>query len=122
MITKTYEFAGYTFKTYYKKAGMGYEVGLTSGNKTYFVGNFIRPTEAKKWWGFFNKEVTSFYRKFNYADNAPRDFYGQFMANYLYKEYYEYLYELFEGYDSKYNKAYQKDFRRYEKLMKDFTY
>lgn len=117
---KDYEFAGFAFKTYYKTAGKGYEVGLTSGGKTYFVGNFINAKEARKWWTSFNKYVASFYRKFDYSKNAPREFYGKFMGNFLYQEYYKFLDTLFSGYNTYYTKAFTKNFKQYEKIMKDF--
>jgi hypothetical protein len=115
---KTYEFAGYTFKTYFKKAGHGYEVGLTSGSNTYFLGNFVNEKEARKWWGYFNKQVSSFYKKFSYNEEYPREFYGKFMGTFLYKEYYTFLADLFDGYDKYYDKQFDKSFQRYEKMMK----
>ncbi len=114
---KTYEFAGYTFKTYYKAVGMGYEIGLTSSGKTYFIGNFVHDKDAKKYWAFFNKQVVSFYKKFEYSDESPRDFYGKFMANFLYSEYYKFLFDIFEGYNKFYGKAFDKDYQKYEKMF-----
>lgn len=118
---KSYEFAGYTFKSYYKTAGNGFEIGLMSGNQYYFVGNFINEKEAKKWWSFFNKEITSFYKKFEYSDEAPRDFYGKFMAQYLYKSYYKFLGTLFESYNQYYDKSYSQFSKKYDKMMKTYA-
>ena len=36
MKSKTYKYGNYTFKSYYKKVGYGYEVGFTFGSKTIF--------------------------------------------------------------------------------------
>lgn len=118
---KNYEFAGYMFKTYYKTAGKGFEIGLVSGGKTYFVGNFINEKEAQKWWTAFNKHVASFYRKFDYTEDAPREFYGQFMGNFLYQSYYKFLNGLFAGYNTYYSKAFTKDQKRYTNIMKSFA-
>lgn len=119
--SKNYELAGFMFKTYFKPAGKGFEIGLTSGGKTYFVGNFITHKEAQKWWMMFNKYVSSFYRRFDYSKEAPREFYGKFMANFLYQEYYNFLDALFSSYNSHYKKAFTKDRTRYEKIMKNFA-
>lgn len=118
---KTYEFAGFTFKTYFKPAGSGYEIGLMGGNTNYFVGNFVHEKEAKKWWAFFNKSIAGFYRKFEYSAEAPRDFYGKFMGQYLYKEYYQFLGTLFENYNSYYDKSYTKFSKQYDKIMRSFA-
>ncbi|MBX7230673.1 MAG: hypothetical protein K1X29_01175 [Bdellovibrionales bacterium] len=121
MTNKTYEFAGYTFKTYFKKAGQGYEIGLTSGGKTYFFSNFTSSKEANKWWSQFNKLITGFYKKFKYTDENPRQFYGEFMATYLYKAYYTFLTDLFRGYDRFYNKEFGQKYQKYERMMKDMA-
>tara|TARA_B110001454_G_scaffold16046_1_gene14419 strand:+ start:67354 stop:67725 length:372 start_codon:yes stop_codon:yes gene_type:complete len=116
--TKTYKFGDYTFKTYWKTAGEGWEIGLTCGNKVYFVGNFIREKEAKKWWSYFNKYVTHFFRKYEYYADAPKDFYGQFMGTFVYREYYNFLFELFDGYTGHYEKENAKFFKKYEKFAR----
>lgn len=118
---KNYEFAGYTFKAYFKTAGQGFEVGLMSGNTYYFIGNFINEKEARKWWSLFNKEITSFYKKFDYSEEAPRDFYGKFMAQYLYKSYYNFLGDLFAGYNTYYNKTYNEFSKKYDKMMRTYA-
>jgi hypothetical protein len=118
---KVYKFGKYTFKAYCRATGQGWEVGLVCGTKYYFVGNFIHEKEAKKWWSYFNRHISSFAKKYEFADNAPREFYGEFMATYLYREYYNFLSTLFEGYNTKYNKGWDKYSKQWSRYARNFA-
>ncbi len=118
---KNYKFGKYTFKAYCKATGKGWEVGFVSGSKYYFVGNFIREKEAKQWWTLLNKYIATFANNYEFYSAASKDFYGEFMAAYLYKGYYQYLSSLFVNYNSFYAKDYEKFNAKYEKYSRSYA-
>ena len=122
MKTKTYECYDWTFKTYFKTAGQGYEVGVYFAGKSVFVGNFIHKTEATRWYTMMNKYMTTFFKKYSYEAMPPKAWYGKFFANYMYANYYKFLDQAF----AKYNKTYAKDFdsnvKYFNKYKKDNYY
>lgn len=117
-LNKNYKFGKNTFKTYSRPTGKGWEIGLVSGTKHFFVGNFVHEKDAKKWWSLFNKHIATFAKDYEFFASAPKDFYGEFVAAFLYKEYYNFLSNLFENYNSHYAKDYQKFNEKYEKISR----
>lgn len=115
---KTYKYGPYTFKSYCKPVGHGWEVGFTFQNRNYFVGNFIHKAEATQWWALFNKEIVSFSKKYNFAKEMPFNWYCNFLSNHLYTCYYNWLDKVFNKHESNFKKAYGKDFKKYMKLKK----
>jgi hypothetical protein len=116
---KTYKYGPYTFKSYCKPVGKGFEVGFTYHGRNYFVGNFIHKAEATKWWSQFNKEITTFSKKFSVSDEMPFQWYCNFLSNHLYKCYYSWLDKAFTKYETVFKKAYSKDYKRYVKFAKE---
>lgn len=121
MLTKNYTYGNFTFKTFFKTVGQGWEVSLYCGNKPYFVGNFIHKKEAMMWWKMFNAEITSFATKYWCSDDTPQQWYCHFMSNHLYKSYYSYLDKVFNKYNKDFKKAYFKDVKKYNQMKKNFT-
>lgn len=121
MKTKTYQYGPYTFKSYFKAVGNGWEVGFKQGNRTYWVGNFVHKAEATKWWGMFNKEIMNFSKKFNFSANMPFAWYCNFLSNHMYTCYYTWLDKMFNKHETNFKKAYNKDFNRYMKMKKTNT-
>ncbi|WP_413290998.1 hypothetical protein [Bdellovibrio sp. HCB337] len=119
--TKSYKYGPYTFKSYCKPVGQGWEVGFTYQNRNYFVGNFVHKTEATKWWTLFNKEIVGFSKKFTMSADMPVTWYCNFLSNHLYTTYYTWLDKVFNKHETTFKKAYTKDFKRYMKMKKHMT-
>jgi hypothetical protein len=119
--TKTYKYGDLTFKTFLKPVGQGYEVSFYCGTKPYFVGNFVHKKEAMMWWGVFNREITTFAKKYWCSDDTPHQWYCHFMSNHLYKTYYKFLDKLFSQYKTTFNSAYFKDVKKYNKIKKTMS-
>jgi hypothetical protein len=118
MKTKKYLYGKFYFTAYYKPVGHGYEVGMTYGKKTIFVGNFIHKEEATTWFAKMNLECKHFVNKYWINDNVSTTWYCSFFKNHLYKTYYSFLDKLFTEYKHSYNKAFKKDFKNYKNLKK----
>ena len=118
--SKTYQYGDFSFKTYCKSVGQGWEVSLYCFGKPYFVGNFVHKKEAVTWWSIFNKEIVAFAKKYWCSDDTPQQWYCHFMTNHLYKTYYSFLDRLFMHYNKSYKNAYAKDVKKYNKLKKNW--
>jgi hypothetical protein len=118
MMTKTYQYGDFSFKTFCKQVGQGWEVSLYCSGKPYFVGNFIHKKEAMMWWKLFNKEIAAFSKKYWCSDDTPQQWYCHFMTNHLYKSYYSFLDKLFTRHNKNYRQAYFKDVKKYNKMKK----
>lgn len=122
MKSKTFKYGNYTFKSYFKKVGLGYEVGFTFGTKTIFVGNFLYPQEATRWYGIMNREISRFGRQFTGNYKFPINYITQFCGNHLYSTYYMFLDKLFTQYTRNYKRAYQRDCRRFNQMKSKPTF
>jgi len=120
MYTKNYDYGDFTFKTFFKTVGQGFEVSLYCDGKPYFVGNFVHKKEAMMWWKQFNTEIASFAKKYWCSDETPQQWYCAFMTNHLYKTYYTFLDKLFAQHNKTYRTAYFKDVKKYNKLKKNW--
>ena len=120
MKTKKYSYGKFHFNAYYKTAGHGYEIGLTYGKKTIFVGNFIHQEDANKWWTTLNSETTKFAKKYWVNDDVSTTWYCHFFSSHLYKSYYTFLDKCFTKYTSSYSAAFKRDSRRYQKLQRNW--
>ncbi len=118
---KTYKYGNYTCKSYYKKAGYGYEVGFYYGEKPIFVGNFVYQQEAKSWYGIMNREIAKFAKKYTAGYKLPFAWFSNFIRNHLYKYYYAYLDKLFARYTRQYDKAYARDYKQYVQKKKYYS-
>ena len=116
--SKTYQYGDFSFKTYCKPVGQGWEVSLYCFGKPYFVGNFIHKKEAYAWWKTFNKEITSFAKTYWCSNETPQQWYCHFMTNHLYKKYYAFLDKLFSQYNKTYKTAVFKDVKKYKQMKK----
>jgi hypothetical protein len=116
--TKTYKYGPNTFKTYFKPVGKGYEVGMTYQDRPMFVSNFVRKTEATKWWGMFNKEIFGFAKKYNYTHTMPFSWYCNFLANHLNKFYFNWLDKVFAKHEITFKKSFTRDAAKYSKMAK----
>ena len=114
----TYKCGPYTFKSYFKPVGQGYEVGFTYKGQSYFTSNFVHKTEAMTWWKKFNMEIMTFAKKFEPSNKMPLTWYCNFMANNLYKCYYTWLDMVFAKHETTFKKAFSKDFKRYASMKK----
>lgn len=121
MKTKKYRYGKYAFKSYFKKAGLGYEIGFSFENKPLFVGNFIHSKEANDWWKKMNTELKTFTKRFWITDKAPKSWYKKFLQSHLYHTYYTYLDKAFTKYTRDYQKTYNQEFKKYKKLKKDWN-
>ncbi len=119
-MTKTFFWGDYTFKGYFIKAGNGFEIGYKFNNKSYFVSNFIDRAEAAKWWAMSQKCMTTFCKK-DYFPNMNKAFFGSFMGNFLYTQYYSYLRGVIAKNYTGFNKNYKKDFARFTKYSATFA-
>lgn len=117
--TKTYKFGPHACKTYFKPVGNGFEVGFTYKSKNYFISNFVNKTEATKWWSFFNKEITSFSKKFTASSEMPFNWYCNFLSNHLYTCYYSWLDKVFNKHEHTFKKAYAQDYKKYLHFKKN---
>jgi hypothetical protein len=115
---KTYKCGPYTFKSYMKPVGHGYEIGFMYKGRTYFMSNFIHKTEATTWWTKFNKEIMSFSKKFYMANKMPFTWYCNFLGNHLYTCYYNWLETVFTKHETNFKRAFSKDIRKYRTLKK----
>lgn len=113
--TRQFKCGKNTFKTYFKPVGKGYEIGFTFGGRNFFTSNFINKTEATKWWGFFNKEITTFCKKHFLSNNMPFNWYCTFMTNHLYKCYYSWLDKVFFKNETTFKKAYTREYKQFLK-------
>ena len=114
---KNYEFYGYQFKSYFKPAGAGWEVGFTFEGKSLFVGNFVHKTEATQWWKTFNTEITYFFGKFEFPVKGPHQLMTKFFTNHMYQTYYAWLDKKFTQYNKEYTKACKTDVKNYKKMQ-----
>jgi len=119
-MTKSFTWGDYTFKGYFTKAGNGYEIGYKFNNKTYFVSNFIDRAEATKWWAMSQKWMTTFC-KTEYFPNMNKAFFGTFMGNYLYTEYYNFLRGVIAKNYTDFSKNYKKDFAKFNKFRNEYA-
>lgn len=113
--TKTFKYGKNTFKTYFKPVGKGFEIGCTYGNRNYFTSNFINKSEATKWWAYFNKEITSFSKRYYISNKMPFLWYCNFMSTHLNKCYYGWLDKVFTKNQTTYTKAYNKTHKQFLK-------
>jgi len=119
-MTKTFTWGDFTFKVYFNKAGNGYEIGYKFNNKPYFVSNFIDKDEATRWWTMSQKFMTTFCKS-EYFPNMNKAFFGSFMGNYLYTEYYGYLRGVIAKNYTGFNKNYKKDYARFTKFRNTYA-
>lgn len=122
MKTKYYRNGKYSFHSYMKEAGVGWEVGFCYGHDVIFVGNFIHTKEAVQWYSLMNREIRKFSKKFTVGPKFPVSWYIHFAKNHLYKSYYGYLDRAFAQYQREYTSALKKDVRRYNKLKKNWQF
>jgi len=119
-MTKTFTWGDFTFKGYFTKAGNGYEIGYKFNNKPYFVSNFIDKDEATRWWTMSQKYMTTFCKS-EYFPNMNKAFFGSFMGNYLYTNYYGYLRGVMAKNYTSFNKNYKKDYARFTKYRSTYA-
>lgn len=117
---KHYKFGHMGFKTYYRPAGHGYEIGMTYEGKNIFVGNFVHKTEANYWWKQMNHDMKSFLHSYEYYPTASSTWYCKFVGNYMYKNYYAWLDKAFNKYTREFKKASASDYKNYKKYEKTY--
>jgi len=123
MKSKLYKRGTAKYKAYMKPAGKGYEVGFLWGTKPLFVGNFINQQEATTWYTLMNREYERFSRKYTQAPPKKGTgfaFYNKFIANSLYKHYYDYLDKCFGKHTRTYHREHTKDVREYNRMKKNW--
>jgi hypothetical protein len=113
--SKNYKLGKNTFKTYFKPAGKGYEIGFVHKGRHFFTSNFVSKPEALKWWTHFNSEIESFSKKYWVSNKMPFMWYCNFMNNHIYKCYYSWLDKVFDKHELNYHHAYKKDFKQFLK-------
>ena len=121
MKTKNFKHGKYSYRTYLKPAGKGYEVGFVFSGKPIFVGNFLYKKEANAWFTEMTKQITTFTKRYWVTPKASRSFYNKFMTQHLYKHYYKFLDKQFSKYETTYNREFKKQERKYNQLKKDWS-
>ena len=118
MKTRTFKTGRWTYKTYMKPVGHGYECGVTQGGKPIFVGNFLKPTEARTWYTKMTGTLSSFTKKYKkqHPPKSAHSFYNRFISNTLYSKYYDYLDKHFTKYTRTFKTAHNKDLRKMKKM------
>lgn len=119
---QTYKCGTYTFKSYFKPVGQGFEIGFIYHGRTYFMSNFIHKTEAITWWKMFNKEIMAFSKKFYMNDKMPFSWYCNFLSKHLYQCYYNWLDSVFNKHERTFKRAFTKDIKKYNTMKKKFAY
>jgi len=122
MKSKTYRYGNVTCKAVLCAAGKGWETVFYFNHKPVFVGNFVHSKEALRWWGFMNREISKFGRKYTAGHKFPAAWVSNFLGNLLHKQYYIFLEKLFIGHHRAYQKAFVRDFRRFQTIRKDKSY
>jgi hypothetical protein len=119
--SKTYRYGKTICKANLKTVGLGWEVSFYFDGKPLFVGNFVHANEASKWWGFMNKELTAFSRKYTTGYKFPVTWFSHFLKNHLYTQYYGWLDKVFVAHQKSYGKAFLKDFRKFKATKKNYA-
>ena len=114
-MTKSFHCGDHTIKAYFSKAGAGWEIGYKFNNKTYFVSNFIDQAEAKQWWTLSQKWMHTFCKTETYP-GMNKAFFGNFMGNFMYTHYYNFLKGVISKNHVWSTKNYKKDFAQYKKF------
>ncbi|MGE0633669.1 MAG: hypothetical protein AB7O96_14745 [Pseudobdellovibrionaceae bacterium] len=115
--TRVYKYYGYTFKTYCKPVGHGYEVGCLFEGKPLFVGNFVHRPEMNQWWSFFNTEVKKFFNRHEFPFKGPTQWMTKFFTNHMYSCYYAWLDKKFTKYTREYTTACKMNEKQYRKMQ-----
>ena len=118
--SKNYHFGTMTFKPYFKKVGVGYEVGVTYQNKTVFVGNFVHEKEARYWWKTMHNHLRSFCSHHEFVPTASPAWYCKYLGNYLYRPYYAWLDKTFTKYTRTYSRETNKNYKQYKTYEKKY--
>ncbi len=116
MKTKTYRSGKTTFRAYMKDCGNGWEVGFFCGTKPLFLGNFIRSTEANRWFTTMNTEIRAFNKRFKVGPRCPKNWYTTFLSGVLYRKYYTFLNKVFVVHNRHYTQAVTRGVKRYNRL------
>ena len=119
--TKMYRSKHMSGKTYLKAVGYGFETGFIINGTTVFVGNFVHSSEANLWFGLMNREIKNFSTKYAVGAPFPKTWFAQFVKNHLYKTYYTFLDRLFARHTKTYNRAWNRDCRKYQQIRKGWT-
>jgi hypothetical protein len=85
--------------------GLGWEVSLHFNGKPLFVSNFVHAKEATQWFSFMNKEVSKFSRKYTTGYKFPLSWFGNFLKNHLYTQYYGWLDKVLKLYQATFLKS-----------------
>ena len=118
MKTKTYKHGKHSLKIYQKSVGHGWEVGLKTGSKTLFVGNFVHSKEATQWFATLNKEIPTFANHYWVGPKCSFDWYSKFLANHIGQKYYGFVNKILSKHQRDFDKAFKKDERKYKTLRK----
>ena len=116
----TYKHGKYTYKTYLKPAGKGFEAGIICAGKPLFVGNFLYKKEANAWFTEMTNQLKTFTRKYWITPEAPKSFYFNFLSKHLYKNYYKFLDKQFAKYERTFNKEFNLQEKKYKNLRKEW--
>ena len=117
MKSKSFRYGKYSFKSYLKSVGNGFEVGFYFfDSKPIFIGNFISQKEATQWYSLQNTAVRSFLKKYHLETNLNTTWYKHFMRNDLYKNYYSWLDGVFSKHNRDFTLAWSKDVKKFRNL------
>ncbi len=121
MKTKQYRSGKYTFRSYLKNVGEGFEVGFYFGHDPIFVGNFIHSKEANQWFGIMNRQIRQFSKKYTVGPKFPISWFTNFCKNHLYKCYYTYIDRLLARHNRTFETKFRKDVRKYNRMKRNWS-
>lgn len=121
MKSKSYKHGKSTYKSYFKKAGYGYEVGVVYKGKPLFVGNFIKSKEANEWYRKMNSEITTFAKRYWATEDTSTAFYTKFLGNHIYNHYYKYINKVIPTAHRQFDKAFNQDLKKYRNLKTNWS-
>jgi hypothetical protein len=118
MKTKRYRHGTLTCRAYQRAVGNGWEVGFDWGGRNIFLSNFVRGSEANRWYALMNREVRAFNARYKVTGAFPKGLYGKFLGSHLHNRYFAFLDRLFAQHSRAYARAVNKNRNAFQRTMR----